>query len=429
MFFTLPGPALCAPNFSLKTIKHMTTEDQLTQLKENVEIFLPDHALEEKLALAQKENRKLIIKLGFDPTAPDLHLGHAVVLKKLRQFQDLEHTIVIIIGDFTARIGDPTGKNKSRPPLSAEQVEINAQTYVNQLSKILDVSKCQIRYNSEWLGAMNMTHTIQLLSQVTLAQIMQRTDFNNRFGKGLPISLHELAYPLLQGFDSTQIHADIEMGGTDQLFNCSMGRQLQESAGGPGQAVLCMPLLKGVDGSAKMSKSEHNIIGLTDAPQEMFGKIMSIPDALLPEYLHLVTDFSPAQKQQLLSQLKQGENPMVLKKKIAMDVVQQYHSAEAAEQALAFFQNQFQNNRFEEKEFTQVSLSALPLKSLDSFSLLEVCKELRPEESKTNLRRLIEAGSVTVNGEKATDSHDLLGPESLPLKIKIGKRSFFEVLA
>ncbi|RNI21787.1 tyrosine--tRNA ligase [Rufibacter latericius] len=405
----------------------MSTADQVTLLQENVEIFLPDNALAEKLALAQKENRKLIIKLGFDPTAPNLHLGHAVVLKKLRQFQDLGHTIVIIIGDFTARIGDPTGKNKSRLPLSAEQVQVNAQTYVNQLSKILDVGKCQIRYNSEWLGSMDMGQTIQLLSQVTLAQIMQRTDFNNRFEKGLPISLHELAYPLLQGFDSTQIQADIEMGGTDQLFNCSMGRQLQESAGLPSQAVLCMPLLKGIDGSAKMSKSEHNIIGLTDEPQEMFGKIMSIPDALLPEYLHLVTDFTPAQKQQLLAQLEQGDNPMVLKKEIGKNVVQQYHSPETAQQALAFFQNQFQNKRFEEKEFTQISLATLPLIAQNSFSLLEVCKMLKPEESKSNLRRLIEAGSVTVDGEKAIDAHSLLLRQNLPLKIKIGKRSFFEL--
>ncbi|GAA4302963.1 tyrosine--tRNA ligase [Nibribacter koreensis] len=407
----------------------MTVAEQVSLLQENVEIFLPDNALAEKLTLAHQENRPLIIKLGFDPTAPDLHLGHAVVLKKLRQFQELGHTIVIIIGDFTARIGDPTGKNKSRSPLSEEQVTVNAQTYVNQLSKILDVRKCQIRYNSEWLASMDMSQAIKLLSQVTLAQIMQRTDFNNRFEKGLPISLHELMYPLLQGFDSTQILADIEMGGTDQLFNCSMGRQLQEGMGKVGQAVVCMPLLKGVDGSAKMSKSENNIIGLTDQPNEMFGKVMSIPDALLEEFLHLTTDFSPLQKQEMLTQLQHGDNPMNLKKQIAANVVTQYHSAKDATRALTFFQNQFQNKRFEEKAFEQVSFAALLLPDPAQCTLIDLCKALKPEESKSNLKRLLEAGSVTVNGQKQTDAHLPMLSTELPFKVKIGKRSFFEVTA
>ncbi|MFC6998756.1 tyrosine--tRNA ligase [Rufibacter roseus] len=407
----------------------MDATAQVQLLKENVEIFLPDNALEEKLALAEKENRKLIIKLGFDPTAPDLHLGHAVVLKKLRQFQELGHTIVIIIGDFTARIGDPTGKNKSRPPLSSEQVKVNAQTYVNQLSKILDVSKCVIRYNSEWLGAMDMTAAISLLSQVTLAQIMQRTDFNNRFTSGLPISLHELVYPLLQGFDSSVIHADIEMGGTDQLFNCSMGRQMQESAGSTGQAVVCMPLLRGIDGSAKMSKSEGNIVGLTDHPNEMFGKIMSIPDALLPEYLHLTTDFSKSEKQELLDRLQQGENPMNIKKLVGLNVVTQYHSTDEAQQAQDFFQNQFQNKRFDEKEFITVSLVTLGLGISENLRLIDLCKGLKPEESRSNLKKLIEAGSVTVNGLKVTYAQSSLEPSSFPVKVRIGKRGFFEVLS
>ncbi|RNI28215.1 tyrosine--tRNA ligase [Rufibacter immobilis] len=406
----------------------MHTEDSIALLRENVEIFLPYQALEEKLALVRQENRPLRIKLGFDPTAPDLHLGHAVVLKKLKQFQELGHTVVIIIGDFTARIGDPTGKNKSRPPLSAPQVLENAQTYVKQLSKILDVEKCQIRYNSEWLGAMDMTETIRLLSQVTLAQILQRTDFSNRFQNNMPISMHELVYPLLQGFDSLQIHADLEMGGTDQLFNCSMGRQLQESQGAPGQAVLCMPLLKGIDGSAKMSKSEGNIIGLTDAPQEMFGKIMSIPDALLPEYLHLVTDFTPSEKQALLAKLEQGENPMNLKKRIGTNIVTQYHSAEAAAGAQEFFQKQVQSKGFTEKEFTTVGLASLPLDTAQPLRLLDLCKALKPQESNSNLKRLIEAGSVLVNGDKILNAQSLVQVENTTLKIRIGKRGFFEVV-
>ncbi|WP_211236704.1 tyrosine--tRNA ligase [Sporocytophaga myxococcoides] len=283
-------------------------------LKENVEIIFLENGLDEKLKQAELQNRKLVVKLGFDPTAPDLHLGHAVVLKKLRQFQELGHLIVIIIGDFTARIGDPTGKNKSRPPLNEDQVKENAKTYVAQLSKILDISKCSIRYNSEWLEGMNLSNAIQLLSQVTVAQMMHRNDFNTRFEKGIPISLHELVYPILQGYDSVEIMADVEMGGTDQLFNCSVGRQLQEGKGKKGQAVICMPLLKGIDGSDKMSKSQNNIIGLTDHPNEMFGKIMSIPDSLIVEYLKLVTDFADDEKMDNIRQLYEGLNPMALKK-------------------------------------------------------------------------------------------------------------------
>lgn len=403
----------------------MQPDDSFVRLRENIGICLPEQGLADKLAIARRQNRRLIIKLGFDPTAPDLHLGHAVVLKKLRQFQDEGHTIVIIIGDFTARIGDPTGKNKSRPPLSAGQVALNARTYVSQLGKILNTSACQIRYNSEWLGRMGMTEAIHLLSQVTLAQVMQRTDFSNRFEQNIPVSLHELVYPLLQGQDSVMIDADIEMGGTDQLFNCAMGRQLQEHMGKPAQAVLCMPLLRGIDGSAKMSKSEGNTIGLTDTPEEMFGKIMSIPDALLPEYIQLTTSFSNPEKQALAERLSSGENPMLIKKLVGLDVVRQYHDQQAAEQAQAFFEKQFQSRNPDEKAFTQVSRSTLNLS--DVTMLVDVCKELKTDLSKSQLRRLIEAGSVSVNGEKIVDPRHLIDLHDSPIKLKIGKRDFFEL--
>lgn len=222
--------------------------ETIQKVKENVEIFLPENGLEEKLKEVEKENRKLIIKLGFDPTAPDLHLGHAVVLKKLKQFQDLGHQIVILVGSFTARIGDPTGKNKSRKPLSPEEVQHNAETYIAQLSKIIDVEKAKIVFNSEWLDQLSFSEVIQIMSNVTVAQLMHRNDFNKRFTENSPIAMHELVYPILQGFDSVQINADIEMGGTDQLFNCTMGRQLQESFKMSPQIVMCMPLLKGLDG-------------------------------------------------------------------------------------------------------------------------------------------------------------------------------------
>ncbi|HZH70405.1 MAG TPA: tyrosine--tRNA ligase, partial [Flavobacteriaceae bacterium] len=229
--------------------------ETISKLKENVEIILPENGLEQKLQQADKENRKLNIKLGFDPTAPDLHLGHAVVLKKLKQFQDLGHQIVILVGDFTARIGDPTGKNKSRKPLSIADVQHNAETYLNQLSKIIDTEKVKIAFNSEWLDKLSFTEVIQTLSKVTVAQLMHRNDFNKRFTENTPIAMHELVYPILQGYDSVEIKADIEMGGTDQLFNCTMGRQLQETFEMSPQVVVCMPLLKGLEGKEKMSKS------------------------------------------------------------------------------------------------------------------------------------------------------------------------------
>jgi tyrosyl-tRNA synthetase len=396
----------------------------MNELKENVEIFLPESGLEQKLAQAKHEDRKLVIKLGFDPTAPDLHLGHAIVLKKLKQFQELGHRIIIVIGSFTARIGDPTGKNKSRPPLSKEDVAVNAQTYVNQLSKILDVERCEIRYNSEWLDAMQLTDMIQLLSKVTVAQLMHRTDFNKRFTENMPIAMHELLYPVLQGFDSVQIAADIEMGGTDQLFNCTMGRQLQEAEGLPPQIVMCMPLLKGTDGSDKMSKSLNNIIGLTDEPSDMFGKVMSIPDALLEEYLNLVTDFDKASKKEWLGQRE--HNPMALKKAIATNVVKQYHGEAEAESAKAFFEQRFQNKVFSDKNFTPISMQELGVHKSE-IALLDLCALLLQGESKANIRRLIEGGGVTINDQK-TDQ--VYAPVELMIgtKLKLGKRQYVELV-
>ncbi|AKD04072.1 tyrosine--tRNA ligase [Pontibacter korlensis] len=395
-------------------------------LKENVEIFLPENGLEQKLEQAERENRKLVIKLGFDPTAPDLHLGHAIVLKKLKQFQDLGHRIVIVIGSFTARIGDPTGKNKSRPPLTKEDVAANAQTYVNQLSKILDVDRCEIVYNSQWLDSLQLSEMIQLLSKVTVAQIMHRTDFSKRFQENTPIAMHELIYPIMQGFDSVKIQADIEMGGTDQLFNCTMGRQLQETEGMSSQIVMCMPLLRGTDGHEKMSKSLNNIIGLTDEPNEMFGKVMSIPDALLPDYLQLVADFSQAEKQEWQNRLAQGENPMALKKAIASNVVRQYHNEKVAAKATEFFEQRFQNKSFQEKNFTPVSLDDLGCDESE-IAMIDLCKLLLPQESKANIRRLIEGGGVTVNDEKVAVA--LMKVElKTATKIRLGKRHYFELM-
>ncbi|MCC3216756.1 tyrosine--tRNA ligase [Chryseobacterium sp. X308] len=395
-------------------------------LQENVAIILPENGLEEKLTLASKENRKLSIKLGFDPTAPDLHLGHAVVLKKLKQFQDLGHQIIIVVGSFTARIGDPTGKNKARKPLSSEDVQHNAQTYINQLSKVIDVQKTKIVFNSDWLDALTFSEVIQLLSRVTVAQLMHRNDFNKRFTENTPIAMHELVYPILQGFDSVKIECDIEMGGTDQLFNCTMGRQLQEVHQMPAQIVMCMPLLRGLDGKEKMSKSLNNIIGLTDAPNEMFGKTMSIPDALIEEFINLTTDFSMEEKTAIFSRLNEGENPMNIKKIIAKNIVSQYHDSASAEDAEQFFINQFQNKNFEEKIYEPVAIGSL--KSTDNrISIVELCYQLKNDLSKSAIRRLIESGGIQINTIKITDADEEM--ELIPqTKIKIGRRNFFELV-
>jgi tyrosyl-tRNA synthetase len=395
-------------------------------LKENVEIILPQNGLEMKLKQADEDKRKLSIKLGFDPTAPDLHLGHAVVLKKLKQFQDLGHQIIIVVGNFTARIGDPTGKNKARKPLSVEDVSHNAQTYINQLSKIIDIEKTKIVFNSDWLDHLNFSEVIQLLSKVTVAQLMQRNDFNKRFTENTPIAMHELVYPILQGFDSVKIECDIEMGGTDQLFNCTMGRQLQEIHQLSPQIVMCMPLLKGLDGKEKMSKSLNNTIGLTDEPNEMFGKTMSIPDALITEFIDLTTDFSITEKFDLKSRIENGENPMNIKKLIAKNIIAQYHTILMAESAEEFFSNQFQNKNFEEKVFEPIFINTLKSNE-NKMMLIDLCHLLKSDQSKSAVRRLIESGGVQINSIKMIDPG-----EEVELiketKIKIGKRAFFELL-
>ena len=399
--------------------------ETIQKLKENAAIFLPENGLKEKINLAEKENRKLIIKLGFDPTAPDLHLGHAVVLKKLKQFQDLGHQIVIVVGSFTARIGDPTGKNKSRKPLTIEEVKHNAETYISQLSKIIDVEKAKIVFNSEWLDELSFSEIIQIMSNVTVAQLMHRNDFNKRFTENTPIAMHELVYPILQGFDSVKINADIEMGGTDQLFNCTMGRQLQENFNMPGQIVMCMPLLKGLDGKEKMSKSLHNTIGLIDEPNEMFGKTMSIPDALILEFLELTTDFSLEEKQEIKKRLE-NDNPMNIKKLIAKNIITQYHNKNSAEQAEEFFINQFQNKNLESKSFVTVMISSLKNEK-NEITLIDLCSLIKNDITKSANRRLIESGAVQINNGKILNPFEII-PLEKETKIKIGKRNFYELL-
>ena len=397
------------------------------ELARGIESIVPENGLKEKLAWAEKEKRLLVVKFGMDPTAPDLHLGHAVGLKKLRQFQDAGHELCLIVGDFTACIGDPSGRNTTRPPLTADEVKANAKTYIEQLGKVVDMTKnIRVVFNGEWLNKMTAADMIKLLGKATLAQMMQREDFANRYEQNIPIALHELIYPLMQGYDSVMVRSDIEFGGRDQLFNCLVGKSLQESMGQPGQIVIGMPLLVGLDGKIKMSKSKNNYIGLTEPANDMYGKAMSIPDELIPDWVELVTNWTPDEKSRAVSDYKNGAvNPMEIKKKIAFNIVEQYHSKADAAAAEHFFYVQVQQRGFDTKEFQEVKASDLGLAA--PCGLVDFGVAVMKGQSKSAIRRLIESGAVSVSGEKVTDINAKLEPTAEGLKIKIGKRGFYNL--
>lgn len=398
------------------------------QLASNVAIMEPPNGLREKLALSEKKGRPLIVKLGFDPTAPNLHLGHAVVLKKLRAFQEAGHRIVIIIGDFTASIGDPTGRNKMRPPLTAEEIDANSATYIAQLGLVVDTAKIEIRRNSEWLGKLDLREMIKLLAKVTVAQIMQRDDFAKRFATDLPIHLHEMLYPILQGYDSVVINADIELGGTDQLFNNMMGRTLQQAFGMDAQAVITSPLLVGLDGSEKMSKTGSNSVWLTDEPENMYGKVMSLPDKLIPDYLRLATDFQAAEQAALRESLTAGTNPMAVKKEIAANVVAQFHSPEAAQRAAAHFERTVQRREPTDEDHEPLSIGVLRQTFPNgAASLLEFCDRVTSGMTRSEIRRLIRSGGVRIDREKVTDENATVHFVAART-IWIGKRKKFIIL-
>ncbi len=402
-------------------------EDVLKKLLDNVEIALPENGLAEKLKVAKAENRPLVIKLGLDPTRPDIHLGHTVVLKKLRQFQDLGHQVVLIVGDFTALIGDPTGRSKTRPKLSEEEIKENAKTYFEQVKKILDPRKTKAVFNSSWLSKLSLRELISIMAKFNLSQILSRDDFKNRLNASVPISLHELLYPLMQGYDSVEKKADIEIGGTDQLFNMQIAREVQAALKQAPQAILCLPILRGLDGKEKMSKSLNNYIGITETPNDIFGKIMAMPDELIPEYLDLVCDFSPEEQWQFLSELKQGRNPLEIKKEIAKNIISQYHSKEAGERAAEFFYRQFQSKNLSQIEYTEVSLNSLGLDARRT-TLAEVLVVLRVKGSKSEARRLIAQGAVTIDGKKITDIQALLKDLPLPINLRAGQRGFYKLV-
>lgn len=368
-------------------------KDSFENIIEGVAEVIPQEQLKKILA----SGKKLKIKLGADPTAPDLHLGHAVVLQKLKDFQDAGHEVIFLIGDFTALIGDPTGKSKTRPPLTADQIKKNTETYFNQVGKILDTSKLTIRYNSEWLSKLSSVDMIALCAKVTVARLIERDDFSKRLAQNQPISLHELLYPLLQGYDSVALNADVELGGTDQTFNLLMGRTLQEQYGQTPQVVITMPLLEGLDGEAKMSKSLGNAIGLTEDADQVFGKLMSISDKLMWRYYELLLRKSKSEIKLMQDNVSAGlVHPMDLKKQMAFAIVEKFWSQPEALKAKEKFEELFQKRNLQAGTNTKITAP-------DELWIVDLLKVLNSISSSSEARRLIESGAVSLDGEVIKD--------------------------
>ncbi len=383
----------------------------------NTDTIIGESELEDRL----HGNRPLRIKLGVDPTRPDLTFGHLVVFNKLRQFQAMGHEAILIIGDFTTLIGDPSGRSSSRPQLTREEIRSNAETYLEQAFKVLDRDKTTVYYNSEWFDAMNFEDCLKLARKMTVARMLERDDFAKRYAGNTPISIIEFLYPLIQGYDSLKIHADVEIGGTDQLFNMLVGRALQKDAGKQEQSVITMPLLVGLDGSMKMSKSADNYIAFTDSPKEMFGKIMSIPDATMWDYYQLLLEFDEAR----VEKLKAG-HPMDAKKSLASALVGQFHSMKIARHELQQFEQVFSKNKLPDDmpTFTWSELSP----DAESNSLVNLMAASQLFESKGAIRRLVEQGGVKIDSEKQNDPNFTLSRNNEATIIQAGKRIFFKLV-
>lgn len=398
----------------------MTVDEQLTYLKKGVVDLIREEDLRAKLVRAEKTGKPLRVKLGVDPTSPDIHLGHTVVVRKLKAFQDLGHTVIYLIGDFTAMIGDPSGRNVTRPPLTREEIEVNARTYRDQVFKLLDPEKTEVRYNSEWMGKFDAADFIRLAAKTTVKQILERDDFEKRMNAHQPISLHELLYPLVQGYDSVALEADVELGGTDQKFNLLSGRNLQREYSQEPQVIITTPLLEGLDGVQKMSKSYGNYIGIDEPPQEMFGKVMSISDELMWRWYELLTDVGPSDISDLRSQIEDGKNPRDVKVALAKLIIKDFHSQADADAA----EDEF-NRRFVQKEIPdEIEEKTV---AAGSHSLVELLADTGLTASKGEARRLIEQGGVKVNGEKATAPNADIDVTSDGVLLQVGKRKFLKV--
>ena len=393
--------------------------EQLAVIRSGTVEILPGGALEEKLARSIRENRPLRVKQGFDPTAPDIHLGHTVGLRKLKQFQDLGHQIVLIVGDFTGMVGDPSGRSATRPQLTEAEVRRNAQTYQDQFFKVLDRSKTEVRWNGEWFAPMTFAQLIHLASLMTVARILERDDFEKRYRAGEPIAVHELYYPLMQAYDSVAVKADIEIGGTDQKFNLLTGRQIQESYGVEPQVVLTLPILPGTDGVLRMSKSTGNYIGIDEAPEEMFGKTMSIPDEMILTCFELVADV-PLQRLREIKALldEKTTNPRDVKIELAETLVRMYHGAAAGKAAREAFIRQFsQRQAPEEMETCTVHTSE------DRMRLAELLVQAGCASSLSEAKRKIQQGGVRIDDAPATDPQALI-ETAKPFILNVGKRSY-----
>jgi tyrosyl-tRNA synthetase len=393
--------------------------EALAVTRRGVEELLPEAEWLKKLARSEATGVPLRIKLGLDPTAPDIHLGHTVVLNKLRQLQDLGHTVIFLIGDFTSLIGDPSGRNTTRPPLTAEQVKLNAETYYKQASLVLDPARTEIRYNSEWCDALGSRGMIQLASRYTVARMMERNDFHDRFHAGNSISVHEFLYPLMQGYDSVALKSDLELGGTDQKFNLLMGRHLQAEYSQEPQCILTMPLLEGLDGVEKMSKSKNNYIGISEAPNEMFGKLMSISDVLMWKYFTLLSFKPLAEIEALKAECEAGRNPRDAKVMLAQEIVTRFHSAQAAEAALQDFVNRSKGGVPD--DIPEVTLSAPP----EGLGIGTLLKQAGLVPSTSEAARMVEQGGVKVDGVAVADKTLKLGTGSHV--VQVGKRKFAKV--
>ncbi|RUO30162.1 tyrosine--tRNA ligase [Aliidiomarina sanyensis] len=391
-------------------------KDALELITRGVDEVLLEQELKDKLA----EGRPLVVKAGFDPTAPDLHLGHTVLINKLRVFQELGHTVVFLIGDFTGMIGDPTGKNVTRKPLSREDVLANAETYKEQVFKILDPSKTQVRFNSEWMNTLGAAGMIKLAARQTVARMLERDDFKKRYQGGQPIAIHEFIYPLVQGWDSVELKADIEMGGTDQKFNLLMGRELQKEEGQRPQTVITVPLLEGLDGVQKMSKSLGNYVGITDAPNDMFGKIMSISDELMWKYFDLLS-FRPTEELTALkAAVEAGANPRDAKVALAKEIIARFHDQAAADAAEQDFVQRFQKNAIPD-DMPELTLT-LPA---DQRGLANVLKEAGLVASTSEAMRMVKQNAVRIDGEKVTDAR--IDCAAGPAVYQVGKRKFARI--
>ena len=395
--------------------------EAMALIARGTDTFLIQSEFEQKLARSKATGEPLRCKLGLDPTAPDIHIGHTVVLNKLRQLQDLGHTVIFLVGDFTAAIGDPSGRNTTRPPLTREQIEANAQTYLNQAGMVLDLDKTEVRYNSEWSNALGATGLIQLASRYTLARLLERDDFAKRFKEELPIAMHELLYPLMQGYDSVALKADLELGGSDQRFNLLVGRELQRQYGQEPQCILTMPLLVGLDGVQKMSKSKKNYIGITDPANDMFGKVMSITDELMWNWYDLLSLRSNAEIAQLKKECAEGRNPRDAKVLLAREIIERFHDKAAADAAEAEFNARFQKGAVP-NDIKDVTVAA----PTGEIGIMQLIKAAGLAPSNAEAGRNIDQGGVRIDGETVRD-RTLKIQAGAEFVLQVGKRRWARV--